>query len=196
MARTKQGTMSKKLSKEEAYAREIEQAIAKMRADKSLAVNQPKWLQVGRPRKYETPELLWAAACEYFQYVESNQLERVEAIKAGNMAGMLVSVPVRRPFTKIGMQCYLGLSSSYLRDLKGDKEFSAVLELIDNVIETQQLESALAGLTNAMLTSRLLGLVDKQAVEQTGDMKATFSINVVNSGIPLSSSESEVEDAL
>ena len=196
MARTKQGTMSKKLSKEEAYAREIEQAIAKMKADKSLAVNQPKWLQVGRPRKYETPELLWAAACEYFQYVESNQLERVEAIKAGNMAGMLVSVPVRRPFTKVGMQSYLGLSSSYLRDLKADKEFSAVLELIDNVIETQQLESALAGLTNAMLTSRLLGLVDKQAVEQTGDMKATFSINVVNSGIPLSSSESEVEDAL
>ena len=188
--------MSKKLSREEAYAREIEQAIAKMKADKSLAVNQPKWARIGRPRKYENPELLWAAACEYFEYVDSNQLERIEGIKSGDMAGMTMAIPVRRPYTKIGMQCYLGLNSSYLRDLKDDSDFSAVLELIDNVIETQQLESALAGLTNAMLTSRLLGLVDKQAVEQTGDMKATFSINVVNSGIPLSSSEGEVEDAL
>lgn len=196
MARTKQGTMSKKLSKEEAYAREIEQAIAKMKADKSLAVNQPKWVKMGRPRTYESPELLWAAACEYFEYVDSNQLERIEGIKSGDRAGMTMTIPVRRPYTKIGMQCYLGLNSSYLRDLKDDSDFSAVLELIDKVIETQQLESALAGLTNAMLTSRLLGLVDKQAVEQTGDMKATFSINVVNSGIPLSSSESEVEDAL
>ena len=188
--------MSKKLSREEAYAREIEQAIAKMKADKSLAVNQPKWVKMGRPRTYESPELLWAAACEYFEYVDSNQLERIEGIKSGDMAGMTMAIPVRRPYTKIGMQCYLGLNSSYLRDLKDDSDFSAVLELIDKVIETQQLESALAGLTNAMLTSRLLGLVDKQAVEQTGDMKATFSINVVNSGIPLSSSEGEVEDAL
>ena len=196
MARTKQGTMSKKLSREEAYAREIEQAIAKMKADKSLAVNQPKWARIGRPRKYETPELLWAAACEYFDYVDNNQLEKVEGIKSGDMAGMTMAIPVRRPYTKVGLQCYLGLCDSYLRELRNEPQFLTALELIDKVIETQQLESALAGLTNAMLTSRLLGLVDKQAVEQTGDMKATFSINVVNSGIPLSSSEGEVEDAL
>lgn len=196
MANDKQHIMRQKLEKEQKYANEVNEALAKIRSDKSLAVNQPKWVKMGRPRTYESPELLWAAACEYFEYVDSNQLERIEGIKSGDMAGMTMAIPVRRPYTKIGMQCYLGLNSSYLRDLKDDSDFSAVLELIDKVIETQQLESALAGLTNAMLTSRLLGLVDKQAVEQTGDMKATFSINVVNSGIPLSSSEGEVEDAL
>ena len=133
--------MSKKLSREEAYAREIEQAIAKMKADKSLAVNQPKWARIGRPRKYETPELLWAAACEYFDYVDQNQLERVEGIKSGDMAGMLVSIPVRRPYTKVGLQCYLGLCDSYLRELRNEPQFLTALELIDKVIETQQLES-------------------------------------------------------
>ena len=188
--------MKRKLEQEQEYVNEVNKAIAKLRTDKSLAVNQPKWVKMGRPRTYEAPELLWAAACEYFDYVDQNQLERVEGIKSGDMAGMLMAIPVRRPYTKVGLQCYLGLCDSYLRELRNEPQFLTALELIDKVIETQQLESALAGLTNAMLTSRLLGLVDKQAVEQTGDMKATFSINVVNSGIPLSSSESEVEDAL
>ena len=196
MARTKQHIMKRKLEQEQEYVNEVNKAIAKLRTDKSLAVNQPKWVKMGRPRTYEAPELLWAAACEYFEYVDQNQLERVEGIKSGDMSGTTMSIPVRRPYTKVGLQCYLGLCDSYLRELRNEPQFLTALELIDKVIETQQLESALAGLTNAMLTSRLLGLVDKQAVEQTGDMKATFSINVVNSGIPLSSSEGEVEDAL
>lgn len=174
------------------HAKEVKESLAKLINDKSLACNKDKWKKIGRPRKYETPVHLWMAACEYFEYNDNNPLEKMEAIKSGDMAGMLVSIPVRRPYTKVGLASFTGLTADYIKELKTNKEFSPVMELIDSVIETQQVEAAIAGLANPLIVSRLLGLTDKMEIDQRGELKATFQLNVVNPGIPLAGSESDV----
>lgn len=174
------------------HTKAVKESLAKILADKTLACNSDKWKKIGRPRKYETPVHLWMAACEYFEYNDANPLEKNEAVKSGDMAGMIIAVPVRRPYTKVGLASFTGLTAGYVKELKQDPEFSTVMELIDSVIETQQVEAAIAGLANPLIVSRLLGLTDKMEIDQRGELKATFQLNVVNPGIPLAGSESDV----
>ena len=192
-------SINKKLTREEKTAcglanhtKAVKESLAKILADKTLACNSDKWKKIGRPRKYETPVHLWMAACEYFEYNDANPLEKNEAVKSGDMAGMIIAVPVRRPYTKVGLASFTGLTAGYVKELKQDPEFSTVMELIDSVIETQQVEAAIAGLANPLIVSRLLGLTDKMEIDQRGELKATFQLNVVNPGIPLAGSESDV----
>lgn len=183
----------KKAARWNSHEKEVKASLAKILADKTLACNSPKWKKIGRPRKYETPVHLWMAACEYFEYNDTNPLEKNEAVKSGDMAGMIIAVPVRRPYTKVGLASFMGMTADYVKELKTNKEFSPVMELIDSVIETQQVEAAIAGLANPLIVSRLLGLTDKMEIDQRGELKATFQLNVVNPGIPLAGSESEVD---
>ena len=193
-------SINKKLTREEKtvfglanHTKAVKESLARLLADKTLACNSDKWKRIGRPRKYETPVHLWMAACEYFEYNDANPLEKNEAVKSGDMAGMIIAVPVRRPYTKVGLASFTGLTAGYVKELKQDPEFSTVMELIDSVIETQQVEAAIAGLANPLIVSRLLGLTDKMEIDQLGELKATFQLNVVNPGIPLAGSESEVD---
>ena len=193
-------SINKKLTREEKtvfgfanHTKAVKESLARLLADKTLACNSDKWKRIGRPRKYETPVHLWMAACEYFEYNDANPLEKNEAVKSGDMAGMIIAVPVRRPYTKVGLASFTGLTAGYVKELKQDPEFSTVMELIDSVIETQQVEAAIAGLANPLIVSRLLGLTDKMEIDQRGELKATFQLNVVNPGIPLAGSESEVD---
>ena len=193
-------SINKKLTREEKtvfglanHTKAVKESLARLLADKTLACNSDKWKRIGRPRKYETPVHLWMAACEYFEYNDANPLEKNEAVKSGDMAGMIIAVPVRRPYTKVGLASFTGLTAGYVKELKQDPEFSTVMELIDSVIETQQVEAAIAGLANPLIVSRLLGLTDKMEIDQRGELKATFQLNVVNPGIPLAGSEGEVD---
>lgn len=193
-------SINKKLTREEKtvfglanHTKAVKESLARLLADKTLACNSDKWKRIGRPRKYETPVHLWMAACEYFEYNDDNPLEKNEAVKSGDMAGMIIAVPVRRPYTKVGLASFTGLTAGYVKELKQDPGFSTVMELIDSVIETQQVEAAIAGLANPLIVSRLLGLTDKMEIDQRGELKATFQLNVVNPGIPLAGSESEVD---
>ena len=193
-------SINKKLTREEKtvfglanHTKAVKESLARLLADKTLACNSDKWKRIGRPRKYETPVHLWMSACEYFEYNDDNPLEKNEAVKSGDMAGMIIAVPVRRPYTKVGLASFTGLTAGYVKELKQDPEFSTVMELIDSVIETQQVEAAIAGLANPLIVSRLLGLTDKMEIDQRGELKATFQLNVVNPGIPLAGSESEVD---
>ena len=193
-------SINKKLTREEKtvfglanHTKAVKESLARLLADKTLACNSDKWKKIGRPRKYETPVHLWMAACEYFEYNDANPLEKNEAVKSGDMAGMIIAVPVRRPYTKVGLASFTGLTAGYVKELKQDPEFSTVMELIDSVIETQQVEAAIAGLANPLIVSRLLGLTDKMEIDQRGELKAAFQLNVVNPGIPLAGSESEVD---
>jgi len=83
--------------------------------------------------------------------------------------GMTVrdSVEKLRAFTKKGLATRLGITLNHLNKMS-DKgpEWEQACQLIDQVIDTQQFEGAAAGLLNASLVTRSLGLAEK--TEHTG----------------------------
>lgn len=120
----------------------------------------------GRDKLFATPDLMWKAACEYFQWCVDNPLYASEVVKSGANAGKAFKVPVQRAFTLQGICSYMGCSASYFRAFKStaseaDKDFLTVIEAIEDIIYRQQFEGAAAGLLNANIIARALGLSDK-----------------------------------
>ncbi len=121
----------------------------------------------GRDKLFETPELLWEAACEYFEWCEDNPL--IEIDYKGKDADK-VELPKMRAFTLMGLCIYLECTSSYFRTFKStlkpeNKDFLTVITRIEEVIYTQKFTGA-AAVLNANIISRDLGLADKS--ELTG----------------------------
>lgn len=130
----------------------------------------------GRDILFETPEVLWEAACEYFNWCDRNPWNKNEAIKSGDNAGKIIKVPTQRPYSLSGLCIYLNCNQGYFNDFKKNDErctedFSVIITRVEEIIETQQFEGATVGVFNANIIARKLGLVDKQDV----DMKAAVT---------------------
>lgn len=128
----------------------------------------------GRDKLFETPELMWEAACEYFQWCDDNPWNKIEAAKAGDRFGEHVNIPVARPYTLHGLCLYLDCNTGYFRDFKAtlgpdQKGFSAVISKIEETIYTQKFEGAAVGAFNANIIARDLGLTDKKDVTTGGE---------------------------
>lgn len=118
----------------------------------------------GRDKLFESPEILWEAACEYFEWCEDNPLMEVDY--RGKDAEE-VHIPKMRAFTWSGLELYLDIQS--LRDYKTNptyKDFSQVISQIEKVMFTQKFEGAAAGFLHANLISRDLGLADKKEIDK------------------------------
>jgi hypothetical protein len=120
----------------------------------------------GRDKLFASPELLWEAATEYFNWVDSHPWYKVEAVKSGDLAGTLMKIPMVRPYTLSGFQLYIGSSESYWRDFKkaNHADFSSVIAEIENAMTTQKFEGAAVGAFNANIISRDLGLRDNLGI--------------------------------
>ena len=124
----------------------------------------------GRSPIFKTPEDLWNAACEYFEWVSENPLEKAELVKYQGVA-TLESVPVMRAMTIGGMCIYLDIDFTTWRDYQSkgkddgdEKDFSKVATRIESIIKTQKFEGAAAELLNPNIIARDLGLADKQEI--------------------------------
>ena len=129
----------------------------------------------GRSKIFETPEDLWNAAVEYFDWVEKNPLWEH---KVTQYQGVPVSmeVPKMRAMTIAGLCLFLGVNEDYLTqfearlDLSTDegKDFSRVIGQIKTIIRNQKLEGAAADLFNANIIARELGLKERTETEHSG----------------------------
>ena len=134
------------------------------------------WLQRsshGRKPVFATPEDMWKAACEYFEWIYNNPLyER----KVFNYQGEIVStdVPKMRAMTEAGLCFFLDIGTSTLHDYKNKEDFSDVISKIEQVIFTQKFEGAAADQLNANIIARELGLADKK--ESTIDAKVQVDL--------------------
>lgn len=116
----------------------------------------------GRDKLFSSPDLLWEAATEYFQWCEENPL--IEIDFRGKDATE-VKMPKMRAFTWEGLELYLDIHS--LRDYKTNpeyKEFSQVITRIEKIIYNQKFSGAAAGFLNPNIIARDLGLSDKKEV--------------------------------
>lgn len=122
-------------------------------------------------RRFNTPQQLLGAAIEYFEWCERHPLQEEQVF---HNKGMIVRTEVSkvRPFTKRALASYMGLTvaklDAYRRkaDAMGDDapQWNEVMDLIEQTIFTQKFENAAAGLLNATIISRDLGLAEKQEV--------------------------------
>ncbi len=114
----------------------------------------------GRDKLFQTPELLWEAACEYFEWCNTHPWERVDF--KGKDAEE-VRIPTERPLTLNGLCLYLGCSLDYFRSFKSQNRknadgFITVIREIEQTIYTQKFEGAAVGAFNANIIARDLGL--------------------------------------
>lgn len=132
----------------------------------------------GREKIFKSPELLWEAACEYFQWCEDNPL--IEIDFKGKDATK-VEIPRMRPFTMQGLCQYLGVNTGYFRDFKKgltaeDKDFSLIVTRIEETIYNQKFTGAAAGFLNPNIIARDLGLSDKQDQNVKGEVEHNHKI--------------------
>ena len=118
----------------------------------------------GRDKIFTTPEILWEAACEYFEWVKDNPL--YETIIQGNKEWQ---VPKMRAMTIEGLCIFLDVESRTFHNYadKTKEEYKAFFHIttqIKHIIRTQKFEGASAGFLNANIIARDLGLSDKQEV--------------------------------
>ncbi len=121
----------------------------------------------GRDFSY-TPDLLWAEAEKYFEWVSDRVWNKKEAIKSGDMAGQTMNVPTSTPMSVGGFCLYADIDKTTFLNYESNKEpykdFFHVTTHIRNVIESQQFEGATVGAYNPNIIARTLGLADKSEV--------------------------------
>lgn len=118
----------------------------------------------GRDVIFSDPNTMWEAACEYFEYADSNLLKSEKVFGTG----LTMNEAKMRPFSLKGLCIFLGVNERYFTQFKTSaactEDFSTIISMIEDVIFQQQFDGAAAGLLNANIISRALGLVDRKDV--------------------------------
>ena len=113
----------------------------------------------GRDRLFESAELLWDACCEYFQWVEDNPLLE-ENLFAYQGTVTKESAAKMRAMTIGGLCIFLDINRGTWNEWRKVDDFSEVVTKAEEVIYSQKLTGAAAGLLNANIIARDLGLKD------------------------------------
>lgn len=113
----------------------------------------------GRDKLFATPEILWEAATEYFEWCDANPLMSYEW---NGKDPVKCELEKMRAYTIKGLCIYLDVNEAYFRQFpETNKDFSTIITRIENIIYTQKFEGASAGLLNPNIIARELGLSDK-----------------------------------
>lgn len=116
---------------------------------------------IGRPATYETPEAIWEAACAYFEWCLANPL--IEAAKVTYEGeGKTFDVNKMRAMTQQGLCLHMGISAQTWSAYKKKPDFLEITSAVESVIFEQKFTGAAAGLLNASIVARELGLADKK----------------------------------
>ncbi len=126
----------------------------------------------GRNKLFESANLLWEAACEYFQWCEDNPFKEQLIFHS---QGLITkdSAEKMRPFTIEGLCHYLCCNKGYFHDFeKGlkdktdqkSKDFSDMVTRMRETIYRQKFEGSASGFFNPLIIARDLGLKDRSDI--------------------------------
>jgi hypothetical protein len=120
----------------------------------------------GRAPIFGSPDELWIACVEYFDWVEENPLYEAKAFAyQGDVT--IESLPKMRAMTISGLCIFLDISPETWRDYKSREDFIGITDRVSEIIRTQKFQGAAADLLNPNIIARDLGLAEKSEV--TGD---------------------------
>jgi hypothetical protein len=167
--------MAKKPTKKKAPRKTVSGQIRKENKEFFAEIEAPDkfWearAKNGRPKIFSTPTDLWDACVEYFEYNSKRSVNKVDF--RGGFATRVV-IPTPTPMTIEGLCLFLGVNTKYLWDFKdGLKKddihfegFSEIITRVEGIIFQQQYEGASAGMYNANIIARKLGLTDKKEIK-------------------------------
>jgi hypothetical protein len=119
----------------------------------------------GPDKLFANGDLLWKACEEYFQWCEDNPLW---GSKTAQFQGAPVDLPEAkmRAMTISGLVLYLGIDRSTWTEWKSNKDLSAIVTRVEEVMYSQKFAGAAADLLNPNIIARDLGLVDRQEQKQ------------------------------
>lgn len=121
----------------------------------------------GRKPTFASPDDLWDACCEYFEWVEESPLWEM---KAFSYQGQVTQEPVAkmRAMTIAGLCIFLDISETCWASYRGKEDFHGVVSRVEQIIYTQKFSGAAADLLNPNIIARDLGLKDASKQEVTG----------------------------
>ena len=130
----------------------------------------------GRDKLFATPELLWEAAVEYFNWCDENPVVKQDFV---GKDGDQVERKLGRPYTQSGLCVYLDCSEQMFRDASKRDDFFEVCTRISQIIKTQKFDGAAVGIFNANIIARDLGLKDQTDVTSNNEqIKFNISLNL------------------
>lgn len=132
----------------------------------------------GRDKLFASSELLWQAACEYFQWCEDNPIEAEDNKGTKNVN----KVKFVRPYTKEGLYLYLDVSPHWLDNFKkaASEDFLYIICKIEMTIRRQKLEGSIVGIYNANIIARELGLTEN--INQNVTIPSLPEMTIKNNG--------------
>ncbi len=114
----------------------------------------------GRKPKFATPEQLWDAAVEYFEWVDANPLYEEKVFHAGGVITR-IHVAKMRAMTLKSLCGFIGIRMQTWCEYRAKEGFSYITERIYMIIYEQKFSGAAANLLNASIIARELGLGEK-----------------------------------
>ncbi len=130
----------------------------------------------GRDKIFSDPIVLLEAVSEYFEHVDANPWHKNEAIKGGDAAGTIVPIPTQQPYTLKGLCNFLDIGYNTWISYKENKQFTEVIQRIEDFVYNQKFVDATVGAFNANIIARDLGLVDKKDVTSDNEGLGFFAM--------------------
>ena len=115
----------------------------------------------GRNRIFESPDDFEAACYSYFDWVDENPLWEMKVFGTGLKA----KLPHPRAMTLRGLTAHIGIGRRTWDDYRARDEFKEICEIAEDIMFDQKFAGAAAGLFNANIIARDLGLSDKSEVD-------------------------------
>lgn len=114
--------------------------------------------------RFSSPADLLTVAHRYFQWAQDTPLKE-ENVYVHRGIVTRADTHKTRAFSRKGFAAFAGVPLSYLNRLRGQgPEWAEALDLVEQVIEMQLYEHAAAGMLNANLVARTLGLAERSEV--------------------------------
>lgn len=149
--------------------------------------------KIGRDKIFSSPEQLWNACVEYFEYTDSRTWDKVD-FKGKDVEQ--VAIPTSVPYTQSGLFIFLDIDENtwarYRKDA-GYEVFWEIVRKVDKIIYTQKFEGASVGAYNASIIARDLGLKEHTDVTTDGEKINTTKLDL--SGVSAATLE-ELANAL
>ncbi|CFQ77195.1 DNA-packaging protein [Yersinia pseudotuberculosis] len=118
----------------------------------------------GRNPIFGSPEELWTACCEYFNWVVDNPLYETKAFAFQGKVTQ-EALPKMRAMTIVGLCIFLDIARSTWHTFKAMEGFSDITTRAEEIIYDQKFSGAAADLLNANIIARDLGLKEQSQVE-------------------------------
>lgn len=124
----------------------------------------------GQPPCFSSPDEMLDKAYEYFDWCKENQLH---VQKPFSSQGEVIYGDEfkMRAMTQEGLCVFLNISVSTWHNYKSKEQYLEVTKHIESVMREQKFSGAAAGLLNANIIARDLGLKDSTEIEHSGAVK-------------------------